>query len=158
MTAKSPSVHDADSEQEGAASPFINDTFFNRIFTRLAHRTLEKLHKSDGLCTPLSRRRIIKTGHRVCLREAATMKSVAEHTSIPVPKVHCSFVYKNREFILTERIRGDAIPNAWGKLPEAARQRVYSQLKDMILELRALETPPGSGVQNYVEVNYSILG
>jgi aminoglycoside phosphotransferase (APT) family kinase protein len=54
------------------------------------------------------------------------MKFVAEHTSIPVPKVYCSFVYKDRAFILMERIRGDAIPNAWGKLPEAARQKVYS--------------------------------
>jgi hypothetical protein len=76
------------------------------------------------------------------------MKFVAEHTSIPVPKVYCSFVYKDRAFILMERIRGDAIPNAWGKLPEAARKKVYSQLKDMILELRALEPSSGTGVQS----------
>jgi serine/threonine protein kinase len=76
------------------------------------------------------------------------MKFVAEHTSIPVSKVYCSFVYKDRAFILMERIRGDAIPNAWGKLPEAARQKVYSQLEEMIHELRALEPSPETGVQN----------
>jgi hypothetical protein len=126
MTPEPTSVHNVDSEQQGATDPTINDTFFNRLYTRLARKILGQFHKSDGLCTPISRRRIIKTRHRVCLREAATMKFVAEHTSIPVPKVYCSFVYKDRAFILMERIRGDAIPNAWGKLPEAARQKVYS--------------------------------
>jgi len=70
------------------------------------------------------------------------MKFVAEHTSIPVPKVYCSFVYKGRAFILMERLRGDVLPNAWGRLPEASRQKVYSQLRDMIKELRTLEPFP----------------
>jgi serine/threonine protein kinase len=139
-----------DTEQKGAIIPAINDNFFNRLYTRLAHKTLGKLHKSDGFCTPITRRRIIKTGHRVCLREAATMKFVAEHTSIPVPKVYSSFVYKDRAFILMERIRGDALPNAWGRLPGPARQKVYSQLKGMIQELRALEPPPGTGVESCI--------
>jgi tRNA A-37 threonylcarbamoyl transferase component Bud32 len=133
-----------DTEHKGAVIPAINDTFFNRLYTRLALKTLAKLYKSDGLCTPISSSRIIKTGHRVCLREAATMKFVAEHTSIPVPKVYCSFVYKGRAFIVMERIRGDALPNAWARLPGPARQKVYSQLKGMIQKLRALEPPPGT--------------
>ena len=137
-----------DAEQKGAIIPAINDTFFNRLYTRLAHKTLGKLHKSDGLCTPISRSRIIKTGHRVCLREATTMRFVAERTSIPVPTVYCSFVYKDRAFILMEKIRGDALPKAWGSLPESARQKVYSQLKGMIQELRALAPPPGTGVES----------
>lgn len=49
-----------------------------------------------------------------------------------------------------ERIRGDALPNAWGRLPELSRQKVYSQLKAMIQELRALEPSPGTGVQSCV--------
>jgi serine/threonine protein kinase len=150
MTPKPAPVQKVDSEQKGVTSPTINDTFFNRLYTRIAHRILGKLHKSAGVCTPISRSRIIKTGHRVCLREAATMKFVAEHTSTPVPKVYCSFVYKDRAFILMERIRGDAIPNAWARLPEAARQKVYSQLKDMIQELRSLKPPPGTGVESCV--------
>ena len=83
------------SEKREATIQTINSTPFNRLYTRLAHKTLGKLHKSNGLCTPISRRRIIKTGHRVCLREAAIMKFVAEHTSIPVPEVYCSFMYKD---------------------------------------------------------------
>jgi serine/threonine protein kinase len=137
-----------DTEQKGAIIPAVNDTFFNRLYTRLAHKTLGKLNKSDGLCTPISRSRLIKTGHRVCLREATTMRFVAERTSIPVPTVYCSFVHKDRAFILMERIRGDALPKAWGSLPESARQMIYSQLKGMIQELRALEPPPGTGVES----------
>jgi len=49
-----------------------------------------------------------------------------------------------------ERIRGETIPQAWAGLDEAARQRVHSQLKAMIQELRALKPPPGTGVQNCV--------
>jgi serine/threonine protein kinase len=137
-----------DTEQKGAIIPAVNDTFFNRLYTRLAHKTLGKLNKSDGLCTPISRSRLIKTGHRVCLREATTMRFVAERTSIPVPTVYCSFVHKDRAFILMERIRGDALPKAWGSLPESARQMIYSQLKGMIQELRALKPPPGTGVES----------
>lgn len=76
------------------------------------------------------------------------MKFIAEHTSIPVPKVYCSFVYKDRAFILMERIRGDAIAVAWAGLPESARRNIYSQLKHMIREMRALEPSPGTGVES----------
>lgn len=132
----------------GTESLAINNTLPRRLLTRLALKTLGKLHKSDGLCTPISKPAIIKTGFRVHLTEAATMKFVADNTSIPIPKVHCAFVHKGRAYILMERIRGDDIPRAWGKLSEPARDKVYAQLRAMLQELRALKPPPGAGVES----------
>lgn len=132
----------------GSETLAINNTFFRRLFTRLARDTLGRLHSRDGLCTPISKHLIVKTGKRVHLTEAATMKFVAENTSIPVPKVYCSFVHKDRAFILMERIRGDGVPQVWRRLPAEDRQKIYPQLRRMLQELRALKPPHGTGVMS----------
>lgn len=72
-----------------------------------------------------------------------------QHPS-PVPKVYCSFVHKNRAYIVMERIDGEEIPKAWSKLNEASRQSVKAQLKEMVDELRALPLPPDTGVESCV--------
>lgn len=117
---------------EGTESLAINNTFSRRWLTILALKTLGKLHKSDGLCTPVSKHAIIKKGHRLHLTEAVTMKFVAEKTSIPFPKVHCDFVHKGHAYILMERIHGDKVPGTWRSLPESGRQKVFAQLRTMI--------------------------
>ncbi|KAK4495131.1 hypothetical protein PRZ48_013458 [Zasmidium cellare] len=137
-----------DYEYGDGHTPAINDTFFYRLFIKLALKTLGLFHKSDGLCTPISKRLIVKTGHRIRLTEAATMKYIGEHTSIPVPKVYCSFVYNRRACILMERIQGDDLPAVWDGLSEDGRQKVYAQLRTIIDELRALKPPPGTGVES----------
>ncbi|KAK4548490.1 hypothetical protein LTR36_009400 [Oleoguttula mirabilis] len=76
------------------------------------------------------------------------MRFIAENTSIPVPKVYCSFVHKGRAFILMERIQGEEIPRAWERLGEAGRQKIFAQLRQMLQELRALEPPLGTGVES----------
>lgn len=78
------------------------------------------------------------------------MQFIAKNTSIPVPKVHCSFVRKNRAYIVMERIRGDMIPTAWKKLSEESRQKVFDQLKHMVQEMRSLKPLPGTGVESCV--------
>ncbi|KAK4638138.1 hypothetical protein CLAFUW4_02320 [Fulvia fulva] len=77
------------------------------------------------------------------------MKFIAEHTSIPVPRVYCSFKHHDRAFILMERVDGEELPRAWGKLSGEARHKVLAQLKAMIQELRTLKPPPGTGVESY---------
>lgn len=78
------------------------------------------------------------------------MKYVPENTSIPVPKVYCSFVRKNRAYIVMERIQGEEVPTAWQKLNEQSRQNVFEQLKQMTDELRSLKPPMGGGVSSCV--------
>lgn len=78
------------------------------------------------------------------------MKFVAENTSIPLPKVYCSFVHKGRAFIVMERVQGDEIPTAWKRLAKPARQNIYTQLRAMLQQLRALEPSDGTGVESCV--------
>jgi len=68
----------------GKNSLAINDSLFNRLFTRIALNTWGKLYKSSGWCISISRKMIVKAGSSVDLAEAATMKSIADKTSIPV--------------------------------------------------------------------------
>lgn len=144
------STADFAAANEGTESLAINNTFFRRWFTILALKTLRKLHKFDGLCHPISKHATIRKGYRLHLTEAATMKFVAETTSIPVPKVHCAFVHKGHAYIIMERIHGDKVPGTWRSLPESGRQKVFAQLRTMVQELRALKLPNGIGVESCV--------
>ncbi|KAK4206566.1 hypothetical protein QBC37DRAFT_356730, partial [Rhypophila decipiens] len=68
--------------------------------------------------------------------------------SIPVPRVYCSFVHKNRAYILMERIQGQPLAKVWKALSDADRESIFTQLRGMIMELRALQPPPGTGVES----------
>ncbi|KAG9694574.1 hypothetical protein KCU95_g5652, partial [Aureobasidium melanogenum] len=96
MTEKSSTASDGAPANARTHDLSINNNFSNRIFTRAALKTVAKVNKSDGFCSAISRKLIIKTGPWVDLTEAATMKFDPENTSIPAPKVHCSFVHKGR--------------------------------------------------------------
>ncbi|KAF2183005.1 hypothetical protein K469DRAFT_728320 [Zopfia rhizophila CBS 207.26] len=117
----------------------INNTYARRFLARLALHTTAKLFNRDGPCIPISKHRILKTGYSVHLTEAVTMKYVAENTSIPVPKVYCSFLHRNSN-----------LAGAWRYLSEESLQKIFLQLKDMIQELRALQPLPNTGVESCV--------
>lgn len=128
----------------------INDNTFSRLFTRIALKTWGRLHKSHGVCRPISRKLIVKSGLWTDLTEAATMQFIAENTSIPVPKVYCSFVHKGRTYILMERMQGKSIGKVLNSLGHDDQQRVFAQLKHMMNELRSLTPQPGTGVQSCI--------
>jgi aminoglycoside phosphotransferase len=129
----------------------IKNKFFHRALTLTALRTTANLYKHPGVFAVLiSKWHLVKTGPDVHLSEAVTMKFIAENTSIPVPKVYCSFIYKNRTYIVMERVRGRVLHAVWGTLSEKSRQDLLHQLKLMFDGLRALERPRDVGVQNCV--------
>lgn len=145
-----PPVYDIEGQHNGTEHLSINNTFIRRFLTRLALRTTAKLYTRDGLVVPISKTKIVKTGRRIHLTEGATMRYLAEETSIPVPKVYCSFLHKNRAYIVMERIRGDELPKAWKSLSEEALESIFAQLRLYIQELRSLTPPPGTGVESCV--------
>ncbi|RDW93566.1 uncharacterized protein DSM5745_00888 [Aspergillus mulundensis] len=136
-------------QHKGTEGLAINNTAINRFMTLLALKTTARLYSRSGSCLRISPHKVVKTDPWVHLTEAATMKFVSEHTSIPVPKVYCSFVRKNRAYIVMERMRGDEAPNAWAKLTEESRQQLLIDLQRMIKELRSLK-PKGNGVSSCV--------
>ena len=110
----------------------INNTLFRRLLTLLALRTTARFYARDGLCVPISRHKVVKTGSRVHLTEGATLKYLADHTTIPVPKVYCSFLHKNRAYIVMERIQGEELPKLLKTTSEESLEGVFSQLRKII--------------------------
>ncbi|CRK20821.1 hypothetical protein HYQ46_007801 [Verticillium longisporum] len=144
-----PPGYDFDAQHDGTEHLAINNTWLRRFLTRLALHTAAKFYSRDGLCIPISKHKIVKTGIRTHLTEGATLKYLEENTSIPVPKVFCSFLHKNRAYIVMERIQGDELPTALNVLSPEALEGLFLQLRKFIQELRALK-PPTTGVESCV--------
>lgn len=97
---------------------------------------------------------VVKYGHRVKPTEALHMKYVAEHTSVPVPRVLGCYTVKGSEveadcedgkrhtYIFTQRVVGvTPVSDVWMFLNERERRTVSDGLRTAIRSLRRL--PPG---------------
>ncbi|KAF2107557.1 kinase-like domain-containing protein [Lophiotrema nucula] len=146
-----PPGYNFDTQHNDTEHLAINNTLVRRLLTRLALYTTAKLFKSDGLCVPISKHKIVKTGFRVHLTEGATMKYLAENTTVPVPHVYCSFLYKNRAYIVMERIQGDELSKASKTMSKESVDIVFTQLRKFFQELRKLKPPLGTGVESCVK-------
>jgi len=109
----------------------IKNTFPRRFMTLIALKTCARFYKHDGPCMSISKSLIVKKGQFVHLTEAATMQFVAANTSIPVLTVHCSFVHKDRAYIVMQRIRGTSLAEAWKTLSAADLSNIFAQLRRM---------------------------
>jgi len=76
------------------------------------------------------------------------MQFVSQHTSIPVPRVICSFTHKGRTYIVMERIRGDMIGRGWVFRTAESKAKILFQLKEMVAEMRKIPPPPNLAVSN----------
>jgi aminoglycoside phosphotransferase len=91
----------------------------------------------------------IKIGASETLAEAHALRFIAEHTSIPVPKVHHAFINRGKTYILMERIRGETISKRWHSLSDTSKALIFQQLRTMIEELRSVqcESPAVSNLE-----------
>lgn len=143
-------VDNTATQHDGTDSLAVNDTLIRRFLTLLALKTTARFYRYQGPCVPISKHLIVKTGPFVHLSEAATLRFVAEKTSMPVPRVHCAFVHKNRAFIVMDRIHGISLARVWETLSDADREAVFGQLRSLLGELRSLTPPPGAGIESCV--------
>ncbi|KAK3695935.1 hypothetical protein LTR37_018230 [Vermiconidia calcicola] len=77
----------------------------------------------------------VKHGDLINLSEAASMEFVRQHTSIPVPKVHCAFERKGQTYIVMERIK------AWHERSEESKAAILRQLSLMVKQMREIKSP-----------------
>jgi serine/threonine protein kinase len=145
-----PPAYNIEFQHNGTEHLAINNKFFRRFLTRLALHTTAKFYSRDGLCIPISKHKIVKTGRRIHLTEGATMKYLSEKTAIPIPQVYCSFLHKNRAYIVMERIEGEELPKAWRSMSEESIEGVFAQLRGIFQELRSLTPPSDTGVESCV--------
>lgn len=78
------------------------------------------------------------------------MKFVANNTSVPIPKVWCSFTRNGRVYLVMERIRGDCIAKGWDERSKESKDTLLAQLKVMVEEIRSLQPRPDAGVESCV--------
>ena len=108
---------------------------------KVDHEFLKKcktLRSSSGAYR-LNETTVIKTGEAVRMAEAAAMRIVAEHTSIPVPKVLDAYMQDGDDtgVLIMEYVTGETLDRAWRRCDEAQKQHLTSQLHGYLCELRA---------------------
>jgi aminoglycoside phosphotransferase (APT) family kinase protein len=109
---------------------------------------LRRLRKHPGRILLVSSKLCIKATAFTTLAEANAMLFVARNTSVPVPKVYCSFKHKDRTYVLMERIAGQDLAQGWTQRSEESKARILAQLKIITAELRSIIPPDGTGVAN----------
>lgn len=82
------------------------------------------------------------------LAEAHAMQFVAQHTSIPVPKVHCAFIHGRSTYIVMDRIEGHQARRGWLERSHESKMKILEQLRRMVAELRSIPPPEGMGIAN----------
>lgn len=119
----------------------VHSTALYRWSTLLAIKILEGIRPRKGSVLILSDRTCVKYGSLVHLSEASAMQFVAQHTSIPVPKVKCAFTRSGMTYIVMERIKGDMIGHGWMYRSEESKAKLLSQLTENVCQLRDLQPP-----------------
>lgn len=143
-------MHDIANSHKGTEPLSINNSKFQRWKTLVALKITARLLKSTGPCQVISRHKIVKSGIRAHLTEAQTLKYIAENTNVPVPKVYCAFVHRERAYIVMERIRGQELSAAWEHLSSQSREKVLAQLGDIIRQMRRLKPPTNTGIESCI--------
>lgn len=77
--------------------------------------------------------------------ELVALKYVAEHTSIPVPKVFKAHSYDDDLYIEMEYVRGKDLGVAWRHLSQDEKKHIITEIAGYISQLRSLE-PPREGI------------
>lgn len=125
----------------------INDTLLRRFLVLAAIRLLKKFRPRTGNVLLLSDRLCVKFGPLRHLSEASTMRFIAQHTSIPVPKVHCAFERRGWTYILMDRINGEMVGQGWVHRSAKSKAKILWQLKQFMQEMRNI-SPPSAHVAN----------
>lgn len=136
------------------SKPF-NDRLWIRLLVLLAYKTATQKHANRLSFTPqpgrvifISPKCCIKSTPFTRLAEASAMQFVAQHTSVPVPKVYSAFERDGRAYIIMERIDGENLAEGWNRRSDESKARILEQLKTIVQELRAIQPPSSIGVAN----------
>lgn len=124
----------------GAKLTLPQPSRLERRFLLLVIHLIGKFRRRVGSVLMLTKHLCVKYGRRIDLVEAQNMVFIARHTSIPVPTVHLAFMDKGRTYILMERIHGHPVGKNWVQRPADSKLAVLENLKEMVLQMRHLQT------------------
>ncbi|KII84732.1 hypothetical protein PLICRDRAFT_45539 [Plicaturopsis crispa FD-325 SS-3] len=87
----------------------------------------------------------LKECHGDADAEAASIRYVRRHTTIPVPRVWGPFNWLGTRFIVMSRVPGHSFDiHEWTRMPRATQDSIIAQLRYFVSQLRALPPPPSS--------------
>lgn len=125
----------------------INNSRFRRFLALASIKLLKHFRPRHGGILFLSDKICVKYGPLKNLSEASTMQFIRQHTSIPVPRVICSFTRNGSTYIVMERIHGDMVGRGWMSRTDESKAKILSQLQEMVAEMRRI-APPNLTVSN----------
>ncbi|KAF3903901.1 hypothetical protein ABW20_dc0110080 [Dactylellina cionopaga] len=124
-------------------------------FTPTTPEELEKLepffHRGGVRITKISPTVAVKYGSGVAVKEATTMDFIAEHTSIPVPKVHAVYTFgpfdrpefdavdEYDTYIFMDYINGETLEKEWENQDSQNKSSIMADIKRCLEELRSLQ-------------------
>ncbi|KAL7270060.1 hypothetical protein RUND412_007245 [Rhizina undulata] len=108
-----------------------------RTFLPFLIRIAKHFRPFYGCVLRLTSNLFVKYGRLIDLSEASAMQYVAQHTSIPVPRVVCAFESRaGIKYILMTAIKGERLDLVWHQLSEAEKREYLTQLRGYVSELR----------------------
>ncbi|KAJ5088797.1 hypothetical protein N7456_012413 [Penicillium angulare] len=131
-----------------SASKPVNSNVISRSLTLTAIKVLKRLRPREGQVLMLTDKICVKYGRHIHLSEASTMQFISQNTSIPVPKVLCSFNHSKKTYIVMEKIKGDIIGNGWVRRSEYSKTKLLSQLAEQIRKMRDIQPPQGTKISS----------
>nr|OQO19659.1 hypothetical protein B0A51_10968 [Rachicladosporium sp. CCFEE 5018] len=86
---------------------------------------------------------VAKYGEQVTLTEGQTMQYIAEHSKIPVPRVHATFTDQasQQTFIVMDFVHGETLANLLPKLTQSEKDDIGLLVRDALDKLRELPEP-----------------
>lgn len=78
--------------------------------------------------------------------EAKTIKFVASHTNIPLPRLWLTPSWRGTNYMIMSRIHGVELEEVWDCLSDDKKDYISHQLRDYILQLRAIPPPSGTSI------------
>ena len=104
----------------------VNDSTLYRLIILTAIQLLKHIRPHRGSVLFVSKGICIKYGRLINLSEASTMCFISQYTSIPVLKVICAFMRRDKTYIVMERIPGEMIGTTWMKRSTESRAKILA--------------------------------
>ncbi|KAF2765511.1 kinase-like protein [Teratosphaeria nubilosa] len=99
---------------------------------------MPRVYHAPGIYTVDKTNQVLKAGSSVKLSEAEAMRFVSRTTTVPVPRVHESYILGRNGYIFMDHVPGRPLSHVWEHLSTVHRSSLVSQLRHIVQEWGSL--------------------